>query len=380
MRADEPAASPRLPATFGDWLTVRPSVALPTPGATLHYTYDGQSALYQAFAALRPRYPGRVLVPAYHCPTVVEPILRAGYAIDYYDIQLDLRRPARPFSELVTPAHAVVVVINYFGFAFDVSSLPGDGPLLVEDCCHSFLHGSGTALSGHRGDLAIFSFKKLLPCYTGGAIRYNRADLPRPPPARAVPLRRQLAHARQVLSDSLTGSSWPALRALNPPAARAALTGPVALPPLEQAYPFPTDSIESTMPPLARRMLAHADLVACARARQAHYQRVAECLQEVAVIERPLPDIDRETCPWGYPILLPDRAAVDYQLSNLGVPFNTFGEQLHPTLRAVAHDFPVAATLSSRLLFLATHQALNAVQVERYCAAIVSFFATVKDR
>ncbi len=328
---------------------------------------------------MRSTFPGRVLVPAYHCPTVVEPIIRAGYAVDYYDVLPDLRRPARPFEELLTPAHAVVVVINYFGFDFDLSSLPrntpGHGPVLVEDCCHSFLHGSGMALNGQRGDIAVYSFKKLVPCYTGGAIRYNRHDLPRPPRPRGVPLNRQYAHARQILSDSLSGSDISVLQALNSTPVRAPLTGPVTLPPLEQAYPFPQDSIESTMPPLARRILARTDLVACARTRRAHYRRIAECLQEIPAIERPLHEIDATTCPWGYPILLPDRAAVDYRLSNLGVPFNTFGEQLHPTLRAVAGNFPQAAALSRRLLFLATHQGLSTIQVERFCAAIVKFFA-----
>ena len=381
-RAEQRAASPRLPATFQDWLGAANAATHRTLGRDLHYTYDGQSALYQAFSALRTARGGRVLVPAYHCPTVIEPILRAGFAIDYYDVLPDLHRPARTFSELLTDAHAVLVVINYFGFEFDLSSLPerdtDNGLILVEDCCHSFLQGNGTDLSGTRGDIAIYSFKKLVPCYTGGAIRYNRADVPRTPAARRVSLPHQYAHARQVLVDSRDNCAWSLARAPEPAPPREPLSGPITQPPLAEAYPFPEDCVDSTMPPLARRILARSDLRACASIRRAHYRTIAACLAEVEALVQPLPDIDAQTCPWGYPLLLADRAATDYQLKNLGVPFFTFGEQLHPTLRAVVADFPHAADLSRRLLFLATHQGLSTAQVEHFCAAIVGFFAGTK--
>lgn len=134
------------------------------------------------------------------------------------------------------------------------------------------------------------------------------------------------------------------------------------------------------MPPLARHLLARADLIACAKARYANYRLIDECLREVSAIEQPLPTTNAGTCPWGYPIVLPDRAAVDYQLSDLGVPFNTFAEQLHPTLRSVASDSLLANALSRGLLFLATHQSLSTVQIERFCAAIVKFFAGTPRR
>ena len=381
-RAVPRAASPRLPAACGDWLGTATAATRATLAHDLHYTYDGQSALYQAFSALRAQRSGRVLVPSYHCPTVVEPLLRAGFEVDYYDVLPDLRSPARPLAELLTPAHTALVVINYFGFEFDLSTLPErdaeHGVILVEDCCHSFLQGNGIGLSGTRGDIAIYSFKKLVPCYTGGAIRYNRNDLPRPPPACAVPLARLWAHARRVLSDSRDACTqrWSAAAG----AAPQPLSGPITQPSLAEAYPYPVDCVASGIPPLARRILEHSDLRSCAGLRRDHYQRIAEYLANVDGIVQPLSDLDAHTCPWGYPLLLADRAATDYQLQNLGVPFSTFGEQLHPSLRAVVNDFPHAADLSRRLLFLATHQGLDTAQVERFCAAIVAFFASAKRR
>lgn len=367
--AEMAAADPRLYAEWSDWLA--PSSAQPLAALRdLHYTYDGQSALFQAFAALRPHFGGRVLIPAYHCPTVVEPILRAGFEIEFYDVDTDLRRPVVPFSAQLDVRHDVLVVINYFGFEFDLTTLPAPDrrPLVVEDCCHSFLRGSSDALTGGRGDIAVYSFKKLLPCITGGALRYNRANLPRPPPPQAVTAGREVAYARRLLSDTWARN---ARRHRQPEV----MQGPVVQPPLEVAYPWPPQDGMATIPSLAKRIVFGSDLAECARRRRANYARVAGHLVELSAVACPLPALDAATCPWGFPILLAERAATDFRLKNLGVPFNSFGEQLHPALLAQAAAYPRAVELSHRLLFLAVHQQLSPAQVDRYCAAMETFFA-----
>lgn len=377
--SDHARAEAGLHATFSDWLLPRSTARRLLGAADLHYTYDGQSALFHTFTSLARQRVGRVLVPAYHCPTVVEPLLRAGHTADFYDITPDLRHCTEPLAARITAEHVAVVVINYFGFEFDLGGMFSDGesprPLLIEDCCHSFLHGSGQSLSGERGDVAIFSFKKLAPCYTGGAVRYNRRPPLSTPPAALPdwPTRRNFA--RQVLRDSIRYSDCAHLRRLSPPAPFVPLHGPVTLPPLEAVYPWPDANVTAAMPPLAQRILMNTDLEACARRRRANFQRVAARLRGLPGIEQPMAELDERTCPWGYPILLEERASTDYKLKNLGVPFFSFGEQLHPAVRPQLADFPVAADLSRRLIFLAIHQQLGSDDIDRYCDALVKFFS-----
>ena len=213
-----------------------------------------------------------------------------------------------------------------------------------------------------------------MPCYSGGAIRYNRADLPRPPAPRAVPWNRQYRFARQVLSDSLDSCRWSPAAARRRSLRATPAGGPVIQPPLAVAYPFPVNCVPSVIPPLARR-----DLLVCAQRRRSHYHRIFESLQGLAGITLPLPDVDAETCPWRYPVLLADRAATDYKLRDLGVLIASFGEQLHPTLREIITGFPNAADLSRRLFFLPVHQRLSLAQVERFCATTTEFFSAAKD-
>lgn len=378
-----PAAAPNrhLHAGFGDWLGFGAAASASLRTAALHYTYDGQAALYQAFVALRGARRRRVLVPAFHCPTVVEPIVRAGFEVDFYDVEHNLRQPVLPFEQVLSAEHVAVVVINFFGFDFDLGTLPAlpaaARPLVIEDCCHSFLRADGATLSGARGDLAIYSFKKLVPCYTGGAIRYNRDDLPRPPPAAQPSWSQVLLHAQRVLRDSLRDShgSGAILRALRPLRPPPPMLGPASAVPLATAYPFSDRASVSAMPTLARRILHRSDLVACASRRRANFRSVGAGLAPLRTrIAQPLAELDADTCPLGYPLLLPQRATIDYRLKNMGVPFFSFGEQLHPLLLAQIERFPRAAELMQQLLFLTTHQQLDEVQVARYSAAIVDFF------
>jgi hypothetical protein len=63
---------------------------------SVHLTHSGRGALFQYFEALRRS--GQlaadrtvVLVPSFHCPTVVDPVLHAGYDVRFYAIDEAMR-------------------------------------------------------------------------------------------------------------------------------------------------------------------------------------------------------------------------------------------------------------------------------------------------
>src|SRR5262245_47476187 len=57
--------------------------------------FNGRAAIHQYFVSLASTSPKRsrrvVLVPAFHCPTVVDPIIHAGYTVRYFAVDPDLK-------------------------------------------------------------------------------------------------------------------------------------------------------------------------------------------------------------------------------------------------------------------------------------------------
>ncbi|MGH9896453.1 MAG: DegT/DnrJ/EryC1/StrS family aminotransferase, partial [bacterium] len=146
---------------------------LRAPG--LYKTYNGRGALYQVFRAIRKQRSGVVLVPAFHCPTVIDPVLEAGFEVAFYGVRSNLTIDE---ADLWARAHgdvAAVIAIHYLGFPTDLNAPLAlrreRGCLVVEDCAHSFLRATPVALAGEGGDAAVYSFYKLVPTYAGGAFQ-----------------------------------------------------------------------------------------------------------------------------------------------------------------------------------------------------------------
>ncbi len=145
--------------------------------------YSARSALYQLCVEVRGRTRARsILMPGFHCASIVEAVVRAGFQPIFYRIRRDL---SIDYEDLFSKVHrdvALILVIHYFGFPADISPLLRERKqlpcYLVEDWAHSFLRGSSLRLRGELGDFALFSFYKLLPMHVDGGIRINRDDFP----------------------------------------------------------------------------------------------------------------------------------------------------------------------------------------------------------
>jgi len=89
-----------------------------------------------------------VLLPAYHCPAMVEPIVWAGCKIAFYRLRKDLSPEPDDLARLLPQAKAIVLV-RFFGFEGHIQSLcemaREQGCLVIEDLAHTAfaqtLHG-----------------------------------------------------------------------------------------------------------------------------------------------------------------------------------------------------------------------------------------------
>jgi dTDP-4-amino-4,6-dideoxygalactose transaminase len=161
-----------------DWsdLAPGPSTSLASIDQLPHLlgTTSGRAALYMALVQLDMPPGSGVLVPTYHCPTMVAPVLEAGHEPIFYPLAAD----GQPLlEEAVCPRGRVpraAIVAHYFGLARDLSEVrrwcDSRGVALVEDCAHSFFGMAGTRPVGRWGCLATASLSKFFPVPEGGLL------------------------------------------------------------------------------------------------------------------------------------------------------------------------------------------------------------------
>ncbi len=361
----------------------------------LRLTYNGRGAICRLLAALPEGAGSGVLVPAFHCPTVVEPILRAGKRPHFYAITPQLDIDIADLRSRLNDDIAAVIVINYFGFPApldEVRALCGRaGAVLVEDCAHSFLAANPVRPCGERGDAAIFSFKKLVPTIVGGGVRINNLKWPVPAPDCAAPVADTVRNIRRAAGEAVDNSASAPVRMLR--ALRTGLRGRRHAPPAPEGvvtnaattfdYPYIERLARSRMPGYARRILAGTSLADVVGRRRANYAALAEVLRDTDNLRSLYRVLPEEVCPWAYPVLLENRPVLDQQLHEAGVPLFTFGETLHPAFeRTGAVEQALLDSgrwISARILCFSIHQQLSPAQVREVGATINRVLASTGD-
>lgn len=363
--------------------------------ADLRLTYNGRGAIWRLLAALPEGAGSGVLVPAFHCPTVVEPILRAGRQPHFYAITPQLDIDIDDLRGRFNDDIGAVIVINYFGFPARLDEVRAlcrqAGAILIEDCAHSFLAANPVRLCGERGDAAIFSFKKLVPTIVGGGVRLNSLPWPIPAADDNAPVTDTIRNMRRAGGEALDNSTAAPVRMLR--ALRTQLQGKRRSPPAQPGvaadaptnfdYPYIERLARSRMPGYARRILAGTSLAGVVARRRTNYAALAEVLHdtdELRSLYRVLPE---DVCPWAYPVLLENRSVLDRQLHAAGVPLFTFGETLHPAFERTGAAGPSlldsGRRISEQILCFSIHQQLSPVQVRAYGETINRVLAGIDN-
>ena len=131
------------------------------------FTTSGRAAIFQAMLQLDLPAGSTVLVPTYHCPTMVAPVLLAGHRPVYFAIQAD----GLPHLDSIAPDTAAqakaMLVSHYFGLAQSLRDVrawcDARGIALIEDCAHSYFGQAGERPIGAWGDYCTASLSKFFP-------------------------------------------------------------------------------------------------------------------------------------------------------------------------------------------------------------------------
>jgi perosamine synthetase len=360
-------------------------------GQNVTTAFNARAALYRLCCALRQTEQQHrvVLLPAFHCTTVVDAVIRAGFRPVFYRIRPDL---TIDYADLIAKTRlgvTAVLVIHYCGFPADLKPLLAERQSgakwhLIEDWAHSFVDAATMQLTGGIGDFAVFSFYKLLPMQVGGGLRINVKDFSIDPASRRIGFRDGTVLTKRLfeqvvnnLGDGVIKRAYAkaerirvarklgARRTISP--ARAQTPESVAAAGVPDAqYAFSARQAETRLPWIARLVFGVSDLRSIATSRSTNYQSWSEYLIEQRGLEKIFPQLPGNVCPWAYPVRLPDRANWDQLLRAQNVPLFTFGETLHPTVHetdsATLRD---ALMLSRELLLLGVHQGLALEQIRR---------------
>lgn len=147
------------------------------------FTTSGRAAIYQALLQLDlPRGAG-VLVPTYHCPTIVAPVVLAQHEPMFYAVREDGLPDLDGIAHDDRSRAKAIIVPHYFGLTQSLRGVRAwcdqHGIALIEDCAHSFFGEAGERPVGAWGDFATASLSKFLPVpeagLLGSALRPVRA-------------------------------------------------------------------------------------------------------------------------------------------------------------------------------------------------------------
>ncbi len=370
-----------------DWRGFVPQRGRRVPGVLdleqRRFVTSGRMAIGIALRAMGVQPGGRVLVPAYHSPSMVPPVLHLGATPEFYrvggDAGVDLDDLARRL-----PGAAAVLVTHYFGFPQQMAPIRAlcdrHGVPLLEDCAHSLFGEQGGRPLGAWGDYAAASTMKFFPSFDGGCVasahhrldgvRLRSAGILFEAKAALGALERSFAHGRLRAAALLLALPQHALQALwrwrkrSLPPARQAIA-PAAS---ENDVQFDPRWLDKRGAWFSRAVLGLSSRQRLCRRRRSHYLALEQAVRGLPgcrPLHAALPDA---VVPWVFPLLVDQPETAFQRLQAAGVPLVRFGVPLWPGAGAEAE------ALARRVLGLPCHQALSAGELAAIVTALRASF------
>lgn len=170
------ALIPTLPVLSQHLFTAIESLEIPSvldAGKSIYVT-SGRVAIGLALLQMKIGVNDKVLLPSYHCSSMIEPIIVAGANPVFYKINSDTSVDLDDIEKKIDGFTKLLMVTNYFGFPQDLSRIrefcDAHNVMLLEDCAHSFFGVFDGRPLGSFGNYAIASAMKFFPIYDGGCL------------------------------------------------------------------------------------------------------------------------------------------------------------------------------------------------------------------
>lgn len=351
---------------------------------------SGRAALYQALRRLNAAPGSSVLVPTYHCPTMVAPIVRTGLQPMFYGVRADGQPHLDGIAFGAGQRPVAMIAAHYFGLPLSLAATrawcDANSVTLIEDCAHCFFGQAGARAVGQWGDYAFASLTKFFPLPEAGLLVANRDSLAcitlKPPTWRA-----QVKGCADLLElaarfGRLRGTAT-LLRAVF--AIKNSLRRDQGVPSTAAKAPEVTctdsramldcDMERADEHPLwiSRRLFGWVNRQRIVERRRENYRAYADALSHVPGVRVLHPTLPEAAAPYAFALLVDDAERVYHALRLQGMPVYRW-DRVWPRTPALADD--CAPHWRQHLLQLLCHQDLSAADVATVCQTLIRLVST----
>jgi dTDP-4-amino-4,6-dideoxygalactose transaminase len=357
--------------------TFSPNESFRSNGHSVHDFFLARNGIYHGLRALGLKPGDNVLVPAYHCRSLVEPILGHGGEVQFYDINVDLTPNFDDIKEKIDRKTRAILAIHYFGFPQPIRQFrelcQAYGLYFIEDCAHVLRGNTEEGITlGQSGDISIFSWRKFLPLYDGGQLVINNSNLTLNVPWEKRGFLLSLKIIKNTLERLFDRSADPRRQRLWAPwelfstvardLGRLNRRGRRALDVNSYEVEFDLNSVNLSMSGISRRILKRVNIAKVVETRRRNYEHLRAAVQGMKGVTTPYPTVAENVCPWVFPLLAHGVDDLQVTLRERGIPVTSWGGVIHPGL--ILEQFPSARFLYKNLLFLPIHQSMEAKDLQ----------------
>jgi dTDP-4-amino-4,6-dideoxygalactose transaminase len=355
----------------------------------LQFLTSGRMGIGNALRLMGVRPGDRVLVPAYHCNAMIEPVVWLGAIPVFYRISADAGVDLDDVARLLREGGAsAMLVTHYFGFPQDNQAISGfcqaHAIPFVEDCAHAFFGEVAGKPIGSFGQYAIASPWKFFAIYDGGCIAMRGSGgtclcLQRPSISfqfksainaleaafhyRRLCIVRHIAKPLLWLKDAI----WSRIKHAAGPRVNSLSAAPNSAEGGTSFEPFWLDKRMS----LASRLLMHgSDFGRIIALRRRNYQRFLNACIDIPGCHPLFPVLPETVVPYAFPLVIDEPERIFAPLKQAGVPIIRFGEVLWPGVDASV--CPISVEFSRKVFQFPCHQELDETELEWMIATIRS--------
>ncbi len=346
---------------------------LPSPvrGRTTTYHFWARNALFHGLDILGLKPRDKVLVPAFHCGTVVEPVIQFGAQVVFYNVHRNGMVDFDDIARKIDAQTKAIIAIHYFGVMQPIRQLRSFcqqyGLFLIEDCAHILVGDVDSDPIGSFGDISIFSWRKFFPMYDGGLLVQNNVSSQANVNWEKLSNWFQLKIVKNLFEKYLGDMVRQKRGALALPRS---LMPSIDERPIQQEEGEVTNTSKSQTPvanfeisqvnwPMSRwskAILKHMDIPSIVKKRKANSLLLFNAIDSMSEIKPWFSVEELTVCAWAFPVVASTRHDIHVKLRERGIEAFSWDGVIHPTLPL--EEFPDAEFLYKHLIFLPNQQSL----------------------
>ena len=343
-------------------------------GGSGDYVPAGRYAICLALRLAELSPGDKVLLPAYHCSAMIDPVTYVSAKPVFYKINEDLSVDLDDIINKVDHKTRAIIIVNYFGFPQDLETLrrlcDERKLLMIEDCAHSFFGAYRGQALGSYGDYAIASLPKFFPVNDGGCL-VSRSSVPFNFPLFRQGLGYELRQCFLVLENATYHNRMVLMRPLMNLIEGARSLRP--RPPDGQQDPsngldpgllsdFEREALDKRASAISEWISRHVSFGRIVKKRRSNFEKLLQHFSSHPGCHPLMKNLPLGVVPYMFPLWVENLDTVFPKLEDRAVPMQRFGQFLSPEVDENLCRASIA--FSKNLLQLPCHQDLRPAELD----------------